>query len=236
MKTKLMVVGALFAAACASQKAPAKLDDSGLSRLTEQQMGPVDDARIEAGRAHDAVSRARANEAESRSRVEVARSERAVGDAQLKRAIAERDMLKKAYAEPNQLARAEEEISAYQQRLKATDLKLQYLERMIGVAESERKAAEAHEVSATARVEQAKYRAMTGAGARQATSVNGGDLDKRLAEAQVQEAQVQKEAAERRSGAIDLYNRWQEVDARVQTLAKPSALTPPPPPQAEPTR
>ncbi len=237
MKTKLMVVGTLFAVACASsQKAPAKLDDSGLSHLSEQQMGPVDDARIEAGRAHDAVSRARANEAEARSRVEVAKSERQVGEAQLKRAVAERDMLKKAYAETNQIARAEAEISADHQRLQAADLKLQYLDRMIGVAESERKAAEAHEVTITARLEQAKYRAMTDAGARSATSVNGGDLDKRLAEAQVQEAQLQKEAAERRSGAIDLYNRWQETDARVRTLAMPSPVTPPPPPHGEPVR
>jgi len=232
MKAKLMVVGALLAAGCASQKAPVKLDDSGLAKLNERQMQPVDDARIESGRAHDGVSRAKANEAEARSRLEVAKSERNVADAQLKRAVAERDMLKKSYAERSQVARADEEISADQQRLKATDLKLQYLDRMIGVAEAERRAAEGHEVTASARVEQAKYEAMRDANAPQATSVNGADLDKRVAEAQVQEAQLQKEAAQRRSGAIDLYNRWQEIDSRVRVLAKPSTVpTAPPPPQ-----
>src|SRR5947207_8839971 len=113
MKAKLILVGALLAAACSSQqKAQVKLDDSGLSRLNERQMEPVDDARIEAGRAHDAVSRMRANEAEARSRVEVTKSEHGVADAQLKRAIAERDMLKKSYGDRNQIARAEEEIAA----------------------------------------------------------------------------------------------------------------------------
>jgi hypothetical protein len=237
MKAKLIVVGAILAAACSSQKPVAKLDDSGLSRLNERQMEPVDDARIEAGRAHDAVSRARANEAEARSRVEVAKSERQVAEAQLKRAIAERDMLKKSYADRGQVARAEEEIAADQQRLKAMDLKLQYLQAMVGVAEAERKSAEAHEISAQARVEQAKYQAMRDAGAPQASSVNGAELDKRLAEAQAQEAQMQKEAAQHRSAAIDLYRRWQEVDARVRTMAKPATVpSAPPPPQGEPTR
>src|SRR6185295_17278442 len=84
---------ALFA--CSSQKPAAKLDDSGLARLNESQMEPVDEARIEEGRAHDAVSRARATEADARSRLEVAKSERGVSEAQLKRAQAERDLLKK---------------------------------------------------------------------------------------------------------------------------------------------
>src|SRR6267143_3450604 len=105
MKRTMMLLGAGALLACAtSQKAPAKLDDSGLSRLNEQQMQPVDDARIEAGRAHDAVARARAAEAEARSRLEVAKSERDVAEAQLKRAVAERDMLKKEYADRARIA------------------------------------------------------------------------------------------------------------------------------------
>jgi chromosome segregation ATPase len=226
---KLMVVGALFVIGCASHKPQAKLDDSGLARLNEQQMQPVDDARIEQGRAHDAVSRARANEAEARSRLEVARSEREVLDAQLKRAVAERDMLKKSYGERSQLARAEDEIAGIQQRIKAADLKMQYLEKMIAVAEAERRAAEAHETTAAARVEQAKHHAMLDAGAPQASSINGAELDKRLAEAQMQEAQAQKEAAEKRSVAIDLYNRWQEADSKVRMLARPSSVPAAPP-------
>jgi len=231
MRRMLTLLGTGALLACATQKAPAKLDDSGLSRLNEQQMQPVDDARIEAGRAHDAVSRARAAEAEARSRLEVAKSERDVAEAQLKRAIAERDMLKKQYADKSQIARAEDEIAAVQQRAKATELKMQYLEQMIAVAEAERKAAEAHENTANARLEQAKWKAMVDAGSPQASSINGAELDRRLAEAQGQEAQLQKEAAHRRALAIETYNRWQEMDSKVRTLARPSTVpTPAPPP------
>src|SRR3954470_18649646 len=56
------------AAACSSQKPVARVDDSGLARLDEQQMQPVDDARIEVGRAQDALARSRANEADARAR------------------------------------------------------------------------------------------------------------------------------------------------------------------------
>jgi len=221
MRRMLTLLGTGALLACATQKAPAKLDDSGLSRLNEQQMQPVDDARIEAGRAHDAVSRARAAEAEARSRLEVAKSER----------DAERDMLKKQYADKPQIARAEDEIAAVQQRAKATELKMQYLEQMIAVAEAERKAAEAHENTANARLEQAKWKAMVDAGSPQASSINGAELDRRLAEAQGQEAQLQKEAAQRRALAIETYNRWQEMDSKVRTLARPSTVpTPAPPP------
>src|SRR5438105_13137145 len=74
---------------CSQAKPVARVDDSGLARLDERQMEPVDDARVEEGRAHDAVAKARANESEARARLEVAKSERAVDEAQLRRALAE---------------------------------------------------------------------------------------------------------------------------------------------------
>src|SRR5438132_3449037 len=81
--------------ACTSHHEVTKVDDAGLSRLSENQMRPVDDARVEVGRAQDAVARAKAGEADARAQLEVARSDRDVAIAQLKRAMAERDLLKK---------------------------------------------------------------------------------------------------------------------------------------------
>jgi len=231
----LTVVGsALLALACSSQKPAAKLDDSGLARLNESQMEPVDAARIEEGRAHDAVSRARANEADARARLEVAKSERGVADAQLKRALAERDLLKKQYADKDKLAEVDQEIAGAQGRIRATDLKLRYLEQMIAVAESERRLAEAHVGTAQALTERAKYRAMRAGNAPEAASANAGDIDRRIADFEAKEASLRKEAAERRSNAVDLYNRWQQADASARTLARPSTLTVPPP-TGEPT-
>src|SRR5204863_4111681 len=94
----ISVGGILLAVACSSQKPAARVDDSGLARLNEAQMEPVDEARVEEGRARDALARARASEADGRARLEVARSERSVSEAQLKRAQAEKDLLKRQYA------------------------------------------------------------------------------------------------------------------------------------------
>lgn len=235
MRRLVIVAGAALAVACASHQQATKLDDSGLARLDEQQMQPVDDARIEQGRAQDAVARARANEADARARLEVAKSDRTVADAQLKRAVAERDLLKKQYASPDQLAPVEQDIAASQDRIKAADLKLQYIQQMIGVAEAERKAAEAHLLTTQALTEQAKYRAMKENNVPQAASANAGDIDGRVAQAESQEANFQKEVAKRRSTAVELYNRWQQADARSRSLARPSTLAVPPPTTGEPT-
>jgi hypothetical protein len=88
--------------------------------------------------------------------------------------------------------------------------------------------------TAHALTERAKYRAMKAGNAPQAASVNAGDVDQRVAEAEGQEANLRREVAQRRSGAVDLYNRWQQADARARTLARPSTLSVPPP-TGEPT-
>jgi chromosome segregation ATPase len=220
-----------LAVSCASSPKPVqKLDDSGLSRLDESQMQPVDDARVELGRAQDALARARANEADAQARLEVAKTERAVADAQMKRALAERDLLKKQYAPQDQLVAADEEVRAAQDRIRAADMKRAYLERMVQVAQADRNAAAAHVDTAAAMVEQAKLRAMKAADVPQAQSANAGAIDSRLAEAQLREAQLRKQAADLRAGAVDAYNRWQQTDTRVRTLARPETNIPVPPP------
>src|SRR3954462_7767877 len=161
---RAMAWAALELAGCASQhREMTRLDDSGLARLDESQMGPVDDARIEEGRAQDAVARAKAAEADARAQPEVAKSDKDVADAQMKRSVAERDLLKKQYAPRDQLVQADENIQASQERMKANDLKLKYLGQMVTVATMEREATEAHVTTAHAATERAKYDAMKAA-------------------------------------------------------------------------
>ena len=226
--------GMLVLAGCAShQRELTKVDDSGLARLDEGQMGPVDDARIEEGRAQDAVAKAKAAEADAKARLEVAKSEKDVGDAQLKRSIAERDLLKKQYAPRDQVVQAEENIQAEQERIKAIDLKLKYLDQLAKVAAREREATEAHVVTAHAATEKAKYDAMRAANAPQADAVNAGDLQQQLASAQARESELQRKAGEQRSIAVNLYNQWQQADSRVRTLARPTNIDVPPPTPAK---
>jgi hypothetical protein len=233
-----MIGGALLVvAACASgNKEITKIDDSGLGRLNEHQMEPVDDARVEQGRAQDALAKARAAEAEARSRYEVAKSERDVADAQLKRSQAERDMLKKQYADRDAMARAENDINGAQERIKATDLKLDYLKKMIEVASTERTLAEAHADTAAAITEQSKYRAMRAANAPQTQNINAAAIDSRVADAQLKEAQLRRNAADQRTAAVDTYNRWQELESKSKSMARPENLPTPPPRASEPSK
>ena len=85
-------------------------------------------------------------------------------------------------------------------------------------------------------VEQAKFRAMKAADVPQAQSANGGAVDARVAESQVREAQLRKQAADLRASAVDAYNKWQQTDARVRTLARPEPMPVPPPTGPESTR
>ena len=221
----------LAATACShsSEKPTPKVDDSGLSRLNEDQMQPVDDARVEEGRARDALARARANEADAKARLDVAGTERSVADAQLKRSQAERDLLKKEYASRDQMAKVDEDIRASQQRIQAADLKRQYLERMTQVAQAETRLAQAHIKTAESMTEQAKLRAMRSANVPEAGSANTGQVDSRVAQLQRTEADERKRAADLRASAVDLYSRWQETDSRVRLLARPESLPIPPP-------
>ena len=52
----------------------------------------------------------------------------------------------------------------------------------------------------------------------------------------MREAQLRKEAADLRAGAVDAYNKWQQVDVRVRTLARPEPMPVPPPNETPPTR
>jgi hypothetical protein len=179
------------------------------------------------------VAKARANEADARARLEVANSEREVAQAQVKRAAAQRDLLKKQYADRDAMAQADQDISAAQEALRASELKLQYLNQNVALAAAERQAAEAHVRTQAAVVEQTKYQAMQAGGAPQVASINPGTLDARLAEARSQEAQTQRAVAERRSQAQSLYDRWQQAAARSRLTSNPQEV-PPPPPVAEP--
>jgi hypothetical protein len=232
-----VLIGVLAVSACASgQKEVTKVDDSGLHRLNENQMEPVDDARVDQGRAQDAMAKARAAEAEARSRYEVAKSEHDVAEAQLKRSRAEREMLKKQYADRDAMARAENDINGAQQRIKATELKLDYLKKMIDVAATERTLAEAHADTAAALTEQAKYRAMRAGNAPQVQNINGAAIESRVADAQLKEAQLKRNAADQRTAAVDTYNHWQELEAKSKAMARPENMPTPPPAISEPTK
>ncbi|GAC1340857.1 MAG: hypothetical protein NVSMB23_11700 [Myxococcales bacterium] len=253
-KSATAALGLAALAGCAhgkqQQASVERIDNSSMTRLNDQQMQPVDDARKEEGRARDALARARANEAEAHTRVEVAKAERNVAVAQLNRAKAEHDLLVQQKAAPTDVARASAAQKTSEDRVRATDLKIEYLNRMIGVAQRETRLADLHAQTQGAMVERAKYQALSVADPNQLQGVNGPKIEAQLSSLQAAESAARKEAADKRVEAVDSYNKWQELDARVRTAAvqemstpspmgdapvqAPATRTPPPPPTAEP--
>ena len=210
------------------------IDNSSLTKLNEQQMQPVDDARIEQGRAADALARAKANEKEAHTRVEVAKAERDVAVAQLNRAKAEHDLLMQQKAAPSDQARAAESQKTAEERVKASDLKIDYLNKMIGVSAQETELAEKHAEVTAALTERAKFQVLQSTDPNQLQGVNGPKIEAQLANLQLQEANLRKQTADKRVAAVDSYNQWQELDAKVRTEAATTPNTPPPPMNAQP--
>jgi hypothetical protein len=230
-----MVLSAL--SGCAHEKKTAQMervDDSSMTRLNEEQMQPVDDARIEEGRARDALARAKANESEARTRVEVAKAEKDVAVAQLNRAKAEHDLLLKQKVAPAQQGRAAQARSDAEERVRAADLKIEYLGRMVEVSAKEVALADAHAQVSTAMVERAKVRVLQASDPNQLQGADPAKIEAQVAQLQAQESSARKEAADKHVAAVDSYNRWQELDARVRNAAVPANTKPPPPVASQP--
>lgn len=223
-------LGVLAAACGGTKKAAVKIDDGALARLNEQQMKPVDEARIEEGRARDFQARAHAGVQDSKAKMDVAKAERDVAAAQLNRAKAELDMLQKQKADTKDILRAKADLQNAQDRVRAADLKIDYLNRMVGIAGLEEQLAAQHAEVAKASTERAKFQALQAAGSNEVRDMNAGEIDRRLADAQLKESQLRKSAADKRVELVDSYNKWQELDSKVRTSPAPVPSAP-----AEPT-
>jgi hypothetical protein len=232
--------GALIAlsalSGCAHEKTAQmeRIDDSSMTRLNEQQMQPVDDARIEEGRARDALARAKANDSEARTRVEVARAEKDVAVAQLNRAKAEHDLMVKQKVAPDEHGRAALARKDAEDRVGAADLKIEYLGRMVEVSSKEVALADAHAKVSTAMVERAKARVLQTSDPNQLQGVDAAKMEAQFVQLQAQESNARKEAADKRVAAVDSYNRWQEMDARARNATVPVNTKPPPPVASQP--
>lgn len=229
------LLGLGLVAACSHAKPMQHIDDGALVRLNEQQMQPVDAARIEAGRSRDQMARAKAAVHDGQAKIDIAKAEREVAVAQLKRAQAELDLLTHQKADTKDLDRANQDLRTAQQRVQAVDLKLDYLNRNLGVVQLEEKVAEAHAQVAEAAVERSKYQALQGANSNEVRGLNPALIDQRMAEAQVREANLRKQAADKRVELVEAYNRWQELDAKVRTSPAPAQPATPQALPAEPT-
>ena len=170
---------------------------------------------------------------DTKAKVDVAKAERDVAVAQQNRAKAEHDMLTRQKADTKDLMRAQLDAQNGGERVKGVDLKLDYLNRMVGVVELEEKLAAQHAEVAKATTDRAKFKALEAAGSNEIRGLNPAEVDARLADAQLKEANLRKQAADKRVELVDTYNKWQELDSRLRST--PERANPPPPAPMTPT-
>ena len=220
------ILGLGLLAGCSHDKPMQHIDNGALVRLNEQQMRPVDDARIEEGRARDNVARSKAAVQDARAKIDIAKAERDVAVAQQKRSKAELDLLIQQKADLKDIDHSKQDYLMSEQRVQAVDRKLDYLNRSIGIAQLEENVAAQHAVVAGEAVERSKFQALQAANSNEIRGMNAAVIDQKLAEAQAKEAQLRKEAADKRVELVESYNKWQELDAKVRTAPLPLPAQP----------
>ena len=220
------ILGLGLLAGCSHDKPMQHIDNGALVRLNEQQMRPVDDARIEEGRARDNVARAKAAVQDAKAKIDIAKAEKDVAVAQQKRSKAELDLLNQQKADLKDIDHAKNDLVTADQRLQAVDRKIDYLNRSVGIAQLEEGVAQQHAAVTEAAVERAKFQALQAANSNEIRGMNAAVIDQRLAESQAKEAQLRKEAADKRVELVDSYNKWQELDAKVRTAPLPLSQEP----------
>ncbi len=239
MKMSGAVAGAFlglgFLSACSHEKPVQHIDNGALVRLNEQQMQPVDEARVEEGRARDNIARAKVAVQDARAKIEIAKAEREVAVAQEKRSKAEHDLMVSQKADMPDIDRARADFVVAQQRVQAVDFKIEYLNRTVGIAQIDQQVAEEHAIVAETATERAKYQALQGANSNEIRGLNPATIDARLADAQAKEANLRKQAADKRVALVDAYNKWQELDAKVRTMPAPQTPAAPQQLPAQPT-
>jgi hypothetical protein len=227
-KIQALIAGSIasLALACSHAQPAARVDDGSLVRLNEQQMQPVDAARIEEGRARDQVARAHALTQDARSKVDIAKAERDVAQAQQSRSKAELELLQHQKADLADLERARTDAQTAADRVQATDLKIDYLNRQVELAGMEEQIAAQHAEVAQAMTERAKFQALEANAPNEVRGINPAHIDSRLADSQAKEANLRKQTADKRAELVEVYNRWQALDAKVRTAPAPAPMQP----------
>jgi hypothetical protein len=224
MTTRSLLSAAALAllAACSTAR-PAAIDSSALARLTDAQMKPIDEARVELGRSKDRLARTQAGKADAASNLTVAKADEVVAGAQLKEDKAALDLAVQQKADALTLDKARAAVAAGETKKQASELRVTYQKDLIRSAALEETAAQAHLDSAEATLAKCEFDALAAAGSTEVANKKSGDYGEALARAQAAEASAKSKLAEANVGAVTDYNRWQEREKMLPAAAAPTA-------------
>ena len=224
MTTRPLLSAAALAllAACATAR-PAPIDSSALARLTDAQMKPIDDARVELGRSKDRLARTQAGKVDAANNLTVAKADQEVAEAEMKKNKAALDLAVGQKADGPTLDKARAAVAAGEIKMKASELRVTYQKDLVRGAALEEAAAQAHLESAEAALANSKFDALTAAGSTEVANKKSSDYEEALARAQAAEAAAKSKLAEANVGSVTDYNRWQEREKLLPSAAAPTA-------------
>jgi hypothetical protein len=234
MTTRPFLFAAALAllSACATAR-PAPLDSSALARLTDAQMKPIDEARVELGRSKDRLARTQAGKVDAANNLTVAKAEQEVAAAEMKQNKAALDLAVGQKADGPTLDKARAAVAAGEIKMKASELHVTYQKDLVGGAALEEAAAQAHLASAEAALANSEFDALAAAGSTAVANKKSSDYQEALARAQAAEAAAKSKLAEANVGSVTDYNRWQEREKLLPAAAAPTAPTAPAAPAAK---
>ncbi len=226
MKRLWIVVTPALLAACAGMggskgTSEAAVPDADLGRLSQGQMGPVDEARQFLGSARDEQARAKLHVQEVQHEDQLAKA-----DAQSAKADADRAAVQAKVAndsrEPGQLEQARVMKQQSDARKRAADARADYAKKLTAARQTSLAAADQQVALGEARLERAKLIALQQGNVPAAGKYDMAKFDARVSDAQKSFDQALQKARGQESQAMAAQQAWNDAQRQAQAQAVPT--------------
>ena len=225
MKKFGITVALAALAACAGtsgnkgqQASETTVADADLGRLSQEQMGPVSEARQFLGSARDEQARARLHQQEVSHEAQLA-----TADAQSAKADADRSAVQAKVAnesrDPGQLEQARVMKLQADARKRAADARADYAKKVSSARQASLAAADQQIAFGEARLERAKLLSLQQANVPAAGKYDMAKFDARVSNAQKSFNQALQKARDQESQAMAAQQAWNDAQQRAQTQA-----------------
>ena len=210
MRTRVLVVTAAlaFVGACAhgSMKSDTVSDDV-LARVPSNQMGGVNQARLDLSKAQDTLAREKLGQEKAKRYIDVANNEVSIAKAQIERDHSAQQAAD--YARNNQAATQSQSASGLaRQREQVANAHLNAAQELSKYSDSRVSAAQKAVDLANARLELAKYKAVQASGDKSAANIDGPAIQKTVEDARVALEQERAKVTQTKASASAAHNSW----------------------------
>jgi len=210
MRMRVLVVTAALAVAGACAHGSSRSDtvsDEVLARVPPNQMGSVDQARMDVNKAKDNLARENLRMNQAKKYVDVANNEVKIAEEQINRDKAAQDAAN--YARNDQAAAQSQSASGLaRQRQQVAQAHVKAANELVTYAQSRVDAAQKAIDLANARLEQAKFKAVQASGDPAANNIDGAAIAKRVEDARIALEQERTKVAQTKANASAARTSW----------------------------